>query len=91
MRALLVGGSIMVAGGCATAEEWGECRAHTSHFASAQHLGFSMRNDKQGVNPRVTRSDVAAAQNAELVGQSHHRAAHPDLPELIGPPVERQG
>ena len=79
--ALLVGGSILVTGGCATKEEWGEWRTHTSHFASDRHLGFSVRNDNQGANPRVTRPGLGP--DRELVGESHHRAVDPDLPELI--------
>lgn len=70
MKALLVGGSILVAGGCATTEEWSEWRAHTSHFASAQHLGFSIRNDTHEANPRVTRSDLAAAQTQNWWGKA---------------------
>ena len=70
MRALLVGGSILAAGGCATTEEWAEWRGHTSHFASDQHMGFSIRNDAQEANPRVTRSDVAAAQTQNWWGKA---------------------
>jgi hypothetical protein len=70
VRALLLGGSILVAGGCATTEEWREWRAHTSHYASDQHLGFSMRNDAQKSSPKVTRSDVAAAQTQNWWGKA---------------------
>jgi hypothetical protein len=70
LRAIVVGGSILVLGGCATSEEWQEWRSHTSHFASDQHLGFSMRNDKQGTNPRVRRSDVAAARTENWWGKA---------------------
>jgi len=68
--ALLVGGSVLAAGGCATSEEWGEWRTHTSHFASDRHLGFSMRNDSQGANPRVTRTDLASAQTENWWGKA---------------------
>ena len=70
LRALLLGGSIMVAGGCATTEQWAEWRGHTSHFASDQHMGFSIRNDTQATNPKVTRSDVAAAQTQNWWGKA---------------------
>jgi hypothetical protein len=69
-RAFLLGGSILLAGGCATTEEWGEWRAHSSHYASDQHLDFSMRNDAQGSPPKVTRSDVAAAQTQNWWGKA---------------------
>jgi hypothetical protein len=65
-----LGGSILVSGGCATTEEWREWRAHTSHYASDQHLGFSVRNDAQGSTPKVTRSDVAAAQTQNWWGKA---------------------
>jgi hypothetical protein len=68
--ALLVGGSILVTGGCATSEQWGEWRTHTSHFASERHLGFSMRNDNQGANPRVSRTDLASAQTENWWGNA---------------------
>ena len=68
--ALLVGGSVLAAGGCATSEEWGEWRTHTSHFASDRHLGFSMRNDSQGANPRVTRTDLASARTENWWGKA---------------------
>ena len=46
-----------VAAGCATAEQWNEWKSHSSHFASGEHLGFSLRN-RGGPPPRVTRQDV---------------------------------
>jgi len=49
---------LAVTGGCATSEEWAEWKAHSSHFASDQHMGFSMRNNKDGSNPKVTRADM---------------------------------
>ena len=47
---------LAVTGGCATSEEWAEWKGHSTHFASDQHMGFSMRNNKDGSNPRVTRT-----------------------------------
>jgi len=48
----------VVLSGCATSEEWAEWKAHSTHFASDQHMGFSMRNNKDGSNPKVTRRDM---------------------------------
>jgi hypothetical protein len=70
VKALLLSGSVLVAGGCATTAEWREWCAHTSHYVSDQHMGFSMRIDAQGSNPKVTRSDVAAAQTQHWWGKT---------------------
>ena len=45
---------------CATREQWADWRGHSSHFASGQHMAFSMRNT-EGAAPRVRRSDVEAS------------------------------
>jgi hypothetical protein len=29
---------------CATPEQWNTWRSHNTHFASGQHMGFSLRN-----------------------------------------------
>jgi hypothetical protein len=50
----------LVSGGCATSDEWTTWRAHRSHFASAVHMGFSVRN-RAGSGPRVRRQDVMLA------------------------------
>ena len=52
----------VAAAGCATSTEWQEWRDHTTHFASGQHGVFSLRNNRDGSNPRVSRADIAAAQ-----------------------------
>jgi hypothetical protein len=46
-------------GACAAREEWAEWRSHSSHFASGDHMRFSVKN--QGKTPRVTRQDQRAA------------------------------
>ena len=49
---------VMLAGvvaGCAS-ETWREWNSHSSHFASGEHMGFSMRN--QGDTPKVTTADT---------------------------------
>lgn len=52
--------------GCATAEQWAEWREHSSHFASGDHLLFSLRN--QGTTPKVRQSDVQNAQSQSWWG-----------------------
>ena len=61
VRSALVVAVLTVTGGCATSEEWAEWKAHSTHFASDKHMGFSMRNNKDGSNLRVTRSDMEAS------------------------------
>lgn len=62
-------GLLVAAGGCATSTEWQEWRDHTTHFASGQHAVFSLRNNRDGSNPRVSRGDIAAAQTESWWGK----------------------
>jgi hypothetical protein len=62
LRLLLVGGVLMAVTGCATGEEWATWKAHPTHFASGEHMFFSVRN-KEGAPPRVTRQDIALARD----------------------------
>jgi hypothetical protein len=68
--AVLMGGLAAMSAGCATSEEWSDWRSHTSHFASGTHATFSLRNNKDGSNPRVKRSDVEAAGQESWWGQA---------------------
>ena len=68
--ALLVGGIVMLSSACATSEEWSEWRNHTTNFASGTHGVFSLRNNKDGSNPRVSRSDVDAARQETWWGKA---------------------
>jgi hypothetical protein len=62
LRLLLVGGALLALGGCATGEEWATWKAHPTHFASGDHMFFSVRNS-EGSAPRVTRKDIALARD----------------------------
>jgi hypothetical protein len=66
---LLLGAALLL-GACATSEEWAEWRNHTTHFASGDHGLFSLRNNKDGSNPRVTRTDVEAARTQSWWGKA---------------------
>lgn len=75
MRAVASGtmmllGVALVAGACASSDEWSEWRSHTTHFASGQHGMFSLRNNKDGSNPRVSRLDVEAARTETWWGKA---------------------
>jgi hypothetical protein len=54
--------------GCATTQEWSEWTSHGAHFASASHMGFSVRN-REGGATRVTRADLNVARDQQWWGQ----------------------
>jgi hypothetical protein len=68
VRLVLIGGATLLVSACATGEERGTWRQHPTHFASADHLFFSVRN-RQGTAPRVTRQDIAMARSEGWWGQ----------------------
>lgn len=47
--------------GCATSQEWATWKEHPTHFASGDHLSFSVKNSE--TSPHVTRKDVAMARD----------------------------
>jgi len=62
VRLLLVGGALVAATGCATGEEWQIWRSNGAHFASGDHMFFSVRN-REGTKPVVTRKDITLARD----------------------------
>jgi len=64
----VMGTALLLAGGCASSEEWNTWRSNTSHFASKEHFDFSMKN--RGGTPTVTRQDVAMARTQSWFGQA---------------------
>ena len=66
-------------------------RSHSTHFASGEHGFFSMRNNKDGSNPKVYRSDIEASRQENWWGlYAHHGEPQPDLPELTVGPTRTQ-
>jgi hypothetical protein len=65
---LLLGGSLLLATGCATSEEWKTWKEHGTHFASGEHMTFSVRN-REGSAPRVSRQDIAKARDEAWWGK----------------------
>lgn len=59
-RVCVVLGVMLLLGGCATGEEWATWQSGGAHFASTDHLYFSVRNS-MGRSPQVTRRDIEAA------------------------------
>jgi hypothetical protein len=66
---LLGSGALLVAAGCATGEEWQIWRSNSAHFASGEHINFSMRNQGAGT-PNVRRTDIAMASNQKWWGKA---------------------
>jgi hypothetical protein len=61
-KLLLFAAVMITAAGCATGEEWATWYEHRTHFASGEHMGFSLRN-KEGAPPKVTRQDITLARD----------------------------
>ncbi|HWC04398.1 MAG TPA: hypothetical protein VHF87_16705 [Methylomirabilota bacterium] len=55
-----------VVAGCAS-ETWKEWRSHSTHFASGDHMAFSLKN--QGKTPKVTSADNRLASSQSWWGQ----------------------
>jgi len=62
LRSLVIVAAALLAGACASGEEWATWKDHPSHFASGEHLAFSLRN-REGSPTRVTREDIALARS----------------------------
>jgi hypothetical protein len=58
---------LWLAAGCATSQEWTTWREHPTHFASGDHLSFSIKNTEGA--PSVTRTDVARAREEAWWGK----------------------
>ena len=70
VRLLLVSGALVAATGCATAEEWNIWRSNGAHFASGDHMFFSLRNNRDGSKPSVTRKDITLARDQGWWGKA---------------------
>jgi len=62
LRPLLIGTAALLTTACATGEEMTTWKEHPTHFASGDHLMFSMKN-REASKPRVTRTDIAKARD----------------------------
>ena len=61
-KLLLLIAVLFTVAGCATGEEWNTWYTHRTHFASYDHMGFSVRNT-EGSAPKVSRQDIALARD----------------------------
>jgi hypothetical protein len=54
--------SALLTGACATSQEWQIWQTHATHFASDEHLSFSIRNPDDTAR-HITRRDIALARS----------------------------
>ena len=62
LRLLVIGAAAVVTAACASSEEWATWKEHPTHFASGEHLFFSLRN-REGQAAQVTRQDIASSRS----------------------------
>ncbi len=62
LRLLVIGTVAVVTASCASSEEWATWKEHPTHFASGEHLFFSLRN-REGQAAQVTRQDIASSRS----------------------------
>jgi hypothetical protein len=62
-RLIVLSAVVYAVTGCASSEEWTTWKTHPTHFASGEHLTFSVRNQGDATSPKVTRKDVALARD----------------------------
>jgi hypothetical protein len=68
LRWLLVGAVLVTTAACATSEEWTTWTSHPTHFASGEHMFFSVRN-REGKDATVSRRDIALARDESWWGK----------------------
>ncbi|MGH7268254.1 MAG: hypothetical protein ACREMB_25830 [Candidatus Rokuibacteriota bacterium] len=65
---VLLGGAAL-GSGCASTEQWDEWFQHSTHFASGDHLIFSLRHQGKNPPPRVSVQDVEQARGQSWWGE----------------------
>jgi hypothetical protein len=60
--------AVLLATGACTAQDGKVWLDHNTHFASGEHAFFSMKNNKDGSNPKVTRLDIEDNRNQKWWG-----------------------
>ena len=68
MQATLILSVLLLTGACASRADWNMWLSHNTHFASGEHGFFSMRNNKDGSNPKVSRADIENARQQNWWG-----------------------
>jgi hypothetical protein len=60
--------ALLVVSGCATGDEWATWKSHSTHFASSEHMTFSVRHGDGSASP-VTRRDIVLARDQSWWGK----------------------
>jgi hypothetical protein len=60
---------LLALSGCATSEEWATWKSHSTHFASGDHMKFSMQSTETAA-AKVTRRDIALASDQAWWGHA---------------------
>ncbi len=68
-KILLAGAFVLATAGCASRTEWTTWEEHPTHYASGDHLSFSVRNP-EGPGSSLTRSDIARAREEGWWGKA---------------------
>ena len=70
-RIILSSVVVVIVSGCASQPEWSEWKSHSSHFASGEHMVFSIKNRfGAGRRAEVSREDMKEAGQDKWFG--HH-------------------
>jgi len=66
---LVLASTVLLLAGCASGEQWSTWKQHPTHFASGDHMFFSVRNREGTPSNRVTRDDLSGARDQGWWGQ----------------------
>jgi hypothetical protein len=65
---LTVIGAAVLAVGCANQKQWSDWEHHSTHFASGDHMWFSLTHQGEKAPPAVTRQDLTNARGQSWWG-----------------------
>jgi hypothetical protein len=66
---MVIPGLALLGAGCASSQEWQVWNENKAHFASGEHMFFSLRNQGDTAK-KVTRADVETARNQTWWGRA---------------------
>jgi hypothetical protein len=65
---LVLVGAMILGTGCASQKQWSDWERHSTHFASGDHMWFSMTHQTQKTPPSVARKDLDRARGQSWWG-----------------------
>jgi hypothetical protein len=66
---MVIPGLALLGAGCASSQEWDVWSKNSAHFASGDHMFFSLRNQGEAAK-KVTRADVETARTQTWWGRA---------------------